>query len=142
MNNVTRFAALATLTGLAVMPATAAFAAQGAGHHHVRPVKAAAHGHGRPAVRHFYAAGVVTATSGSASDATGETVTITRHEGRKVVSWTVGVTAKTLVRKGDKPASAADVAKGSHVAAKGDVVAGVLTASRMNIAPALSESTG
>jgi len=129
------------------MPATAAFAAQGAGHHHVRPVKAApvkvaAHRHGRPAVRHFSAAGIVTATSGSASDATGETVTITRREGRKVASWTVGMTAKTLVRKGDKPASAVDVAKGSHVAAKGDVVAGALTASRINIAPAQSESTG
>ena len=58
------------------------------------------------------------------------------------MSWTVGVTAKTLVRKGDKSASAADVVKGSHVAAKGDVVAGALTASRMNIAPAQSESTG
>jgi len=124
MNNVTRFAALPTLTGLAVMPATAAFAAPGAGHHHVRPVKAASHGHGRPAVRHFSAAGIVTATSGSASDASGETVTITRHEGRKVVSWTVGMTAKTLVRLGNKPAGAADVVKGSHVAAKGDVVAG------------------
>jgi len=84
----------------------------------------------------------VTATSGSASDASGETVTITRHEGRKVVSWTVGMTAKTLVRLGDKPAGAADVVKGSHVAAKGDVVAGALAASQMNIAPPQSESTG
>lgn len=131
MNPIVRTSVVVAAAAVAFVPAGSALAAGAHGHE--------GHGVRKPVVRHFSAEGRVTATSGTASATESEVLTIVRREGRKTVTWTVSVNAKTLVRKADHAVSAADVKVGDRVAVKGDVVEKALVATRVNVARGRTE---